>query len=412
MEMPGMFRKACIALAFCAGTAIASQTQTLTTLVNFDQANGGSPFAPLIQGLDGNFYGTTYGGGEDDGGTAFEITSEGGVITIYSFCSQAFCADGSSPEAPLVQAASGKFYGTTVDGGAHDNGTIFEITSAGKLITLHSFCSQTGCTDGSIPNGLIQADNGNLYGTTSRGGTNDSGTLFEITPAGELTTLHNFCSQIDCADGAFPLAALVQATNGKLYGTTSAAGAHGRGTVFEISASGKLTTLYSFCFRRGCPDGSLPLAALIQGKDGNFYGTTAQGGAFSSFCNSTGGCGTIFEITPAGKLATLYSFCSEVGCTDGLGSPGLVQATDGNFYGTTSSGGQPPYCNTCGTVFEITPAGKLTTLYNFCSQFDCADGYNPYAGLLQAANGSFYGTTESGGTSGGGTVFRFHLPVQ
>jgi len=217
-----------------------------------------------------------------------------------------------------------------------------KITSSGAQTTLHSFCSQSGCGDGSYPNaGLIQATDGNLYGTTVEGA-NGLGTVFKITPGGRLTTLHRFCSKRDCTDGAYPQAALVQATDGSFYGTTLEGGAYGAGTVFKIAKTGKLTTLYSFCSQSSCTDGQFPYAALVQATDGNFYGTTSDGGA--------NGNGTIFKISPGGALATLYSFCSQSGCADGaVPYAALIQGTNGSFYGTTSTGG----ANRAGTVFSL-----------------------------------------------------------
>jgi uncharacterized repeat protein (TIGR02543 family) len=292
-----------------------------------------------------------------------------------------------------VQATDGNLYGTTIQGGAHDDGTVFKITLGGTLTTIYSFCVQ-GCADGALPEaGLVQATDGNFYGTTEAGGTNGygHGTVFKITPQGTLTTLYSFCAQNGCTDGAAPFARLAQGADGNFYGTTSNGGANGYGTVFKITPSGTLTT-YSLNYM----DGVTPIAGLVQGTDGNFYGTTQNGGANYY--------GTIFKMTPAGTLTALYSFCSQTSCTDGV-SPwaGVVQATDGNFYGTTIGGGT----TLAGTVFKITPKGKLTTLYSF----DPSEAVAPYAGLVQAADGYFYGTTAYGGPShncngGCGTVFR------
>jgi uncharacterized repeat protein (TIGR03803 family) len=225
---------ACALFAFCVATAIALPAQSFTTLVNFDGTNGADPgFMSLVQGVDGNLYGTAYGGGASSYGTVFKITPGGTLTTLYSFCSQLFCADGSHPGA-LVQATNGDFYGTTVNGGADSScglggflgcGTVFKITPAGMLTTLHSFDG----ADGRYPEGeLVQATNGDLYGTTSQGGANDDGTVFKINPAGK-TTLYNFCSITnsagDCLDGDDPMFGLVQATNGDFYGTTSNGGA-------------------------------------------------------------------------------------------------------------------------------------------------------------------------------------------
>src|ERR1039458_1471192 len=254
------------------------------------------------------------------------------------------------------------------------------------LTTIHRFCSQSGCPDGAGPYaGLVQATNGGLYGTTYGGGTNSEGTIFKITPGGTLTTLYSFCSQTNCTDGYGPYAGLVQAANGDLYGTTSNGGANGNsGTVFKITPGGTLTTLYRFvCSQSGCPDGVDPTAGLVQAANGDLYGTTYGGG-------TNGDYGTVFKITPGGTLTTLYSFCSRSGCTDGQNPSGLVQAANGDLYGTTAGAGT----NGHGTVFKITPSGTLTTLYSFCSRSSaCTDGFQPYAGLVQAANGDFYGTT-------------------
>jgi len=320
--------------------------------------------------------------------------------TLFSFDG----ADGSIPNG-LVQATNGDVYGTTGGGGANNAGTVFKIIPGGTLTTLYSFCSQSGCSDGVNPQaGLVQATNGDLYGTTYTGGANPGpygfgyGTVFKITPSGTLTTLYSFCSQSGCPDGVNPQAGLVQATNGDLYGTTVGGGANAiyGGTVFKITPSGALTTLYSFCSQTNCTDGDYPYSGLVQATNGDFYGATYSGGAHEG--------GTIFKITPSGALTTLYSFCSQTNCTDGdKPYAGLVQATNGGFYGTTEFGG----AHSDGTIFAMTPSGTLTRLYNFCSQNGCTDGANPTAGLIQANNGDLYGTTQGDGANGtGGTVFK------
>jgi uncharacterized repeat protein (TIGR03803 family) len=278
----------------------------------------------------------------------------------------------------LVQASDGNFYGTTAQGGANGLGSVFRITSAGTLTTLYSFEG----SDGRSPQGtLVQGSDGNLYGTTTYGGAGGYGTVFTITTAGALTTLYSFAGS---SDGTYPYAGVVQGTDGNFYGTTNQGGTSGSGTVFTITTAGALTTLYSFAGS----DGAYPQGGLVQGTDGNFYGTTNQGG--------TSDFGTVFTITPAGALTTLYSFAGSDGAYP---YAGLVQGTDGNFYGTTYQGGT----SDSGAVFTITTAGVLTTLYSFANS---SDGSYPYAGLIQGTDGNFYGTTSSGGTNGVGTVFR------
>jgi uncharacterized repeat protein (TIGR03803 family) len=397
------WRKASAVFLLCAATAIVAPAQTFNTLVSFDGTDGGNPYAGLLQGTNGNFYGTTARGGTgincnvDAGcGTLFEITPSG-TLTTFSFDG----TDGGYPYTGLTLATDGNFYGTTKSGGGY--GTVFIISPAGKLTTIYSFCrGGLPCTDGAYPSGLTQAINGNFYGTTAAGGEYDEGqgTIFKITSTGALTTLYSFCKRANCTDGTSPFAGLVQATDGNFYGTTMGGGANcvsngNCGTVFKITPGGKLTTLYSFCAQPNCTDGMEPVAPLVQASNGNFYGTTSSGG--------TNAFGTVFDITAAGNLTTLYSFCSEPLCADGANPyAGLVQATDGNLYGTTVVDGGGGGGG--GTIFEITPTGVFTSLYSFCLQLDCPDGDEPYAGLLQATNGTFYGTNAFGG-SNDGTVF-------
>jgi uncharacterized repeat protein (TIGR03803 family) len=390
----GLWKTIALASVFCAATAIACPADSFKILATFDGTNGANPaYGFLVQGFDGELYGTTYGGGANGYGTVFKITPDGRLTTLYSFCSHTNCTDGSNPYAGLVQATDGNFYGTTSIGGANNGGTVFKITPDGRLTTLYSFCSHTNCTDGSNPYaGLVQATDGNFYGTTLIGGANNGGTVFKMTAGGALDTLHSF----DGTDGDFPHAGLVQATDGDFYGTTWVGGVGqcqiigSCGTVFKITPGGTLTTLQTF----DGTDGNFLFSGLMQAANGAFYGTTAEGGVHT--------LGTVFKITTAGKLATLHSFCYKMGCPDG-GSPlaELVQGTDGNFYGTTGGFDAGGY----GTVFKTTPSGVLTTLH----RFDFVEGANPYAGLVQATDGNFYGTTYLGGRGGEdnqGTVFR------
>jgi uncharacterized repeat protein (TIGR03803 family) len=241
-----------------------------------------------MQAKNGNFYGSTFDGGTRGYGTIFEITSQGKLTTLHSFG----YADGAGPVAGLVQAKNGNFYGTTLYGGAQGAGAVFEMTSGGKLTTLYSLCSQKGCADGTGPYaGLVQAKDGNFYGTTYGGGAHNHGTVFQITASGELTTLYSFCSQTKCADGADPYAGVIQATDGNFYGTTAKGGTAGWGTVFAITAAGELTALHSFCLQKNCTDGADPVGGLLQASDGNFYGTTADGGSYEN--------GTVFRLSLA-----------------------------------------------------------------------------------------------------------------
>jgi uncharacterized repeat protein (TIGR03803 family) len=416
----GRFGTLCLILAASAMVSLSQGQQapakmvTFTNLLNFDGTNGGIPAGPLVQGLDGDLYGTTYVGGASGNGTFFKITPGGTLTTIYNFCSQANCADGSSPTGGLTLGSDGNFYGITGSGGTTNSGIAFKITPSGALTILHNWCSLPNNADGCFrfeqePNALVQGTDGNFYGTNDGGGTAGAGTFFKLTPTGTLTTIYTFCLQSACLDGSSPTG-LIQAADGNFYGTAVNGGAFGDGTVFRITPTGTLTTVYSFCSQGDagagvCTDGALPFGALTQAADGNFYGTTSYGGANmnSPACTAEDGslfCGTIFRITPSGKLTTIYNFCSQPNCTDG-GSPlfRLVQATDGNLYGITGAGGAYSSCTFfglfgCGTLFEITPWGKMTTLYSFDAKAE-----RPNA-LFQATDGTFYGTTFAGGTSG------------
>jgi uncharacterized repeat protein (TIGR03803 family) len=378
------WKSACVIFLLCVAIAVVSPAQTFTSLYSFDGTDGDGLYGSLVQGLDGNLYGTTFSGGANIfGGTAFKITRKGELTTIYNFCSENKCLDGTEPYAGLVLATDGNFYGTTEAGGnSSSGGTLFRMTTAGSLTTLS--------LPGNPQAALIQGTDGDLYGTTFRGG-GGLGTVFKVSPGGVLMTLHSF----DGTDGAYPGASLTQGIDGNLYGTTTTGGNSScgcDGTIFKITPTGTFTTLYDF----SVSDGSYPYDNLVEGANGEFYGTTRYGGAHSD--------GTVFSITSKGILTTLYSFCAQTNCTDGANPfAGLVLATDGNFYGTTAAGGNPA-CNFgggCGTIFKISPQGALTTLHSF----DGADGSSPSGNLLQATDGKFYGTTFSGGSSSDGTIF-------
>jgi uncharacterized repeat protein (TIGR03803 family) len=376
-------------LLFCLATVNALSAQAFNTIATFDLTNGEFPDAAMIQGFDGNLYGTTVDGGTGGTGTVFKVTTAGQLTTLYSFCSQTNCADGQYPTSALVEDQNGNFWGTTLGHSPDSFGTIFKVTADSVLTTMHTFNS----TDGAQPvAGLTLASDGNFYGTTSAGGANNAGTIFQITPTGTLTTLHNF----NVSDGSTPYSGLVEATNGAFYGTTTAGGKNGGGIVFKMAFSGSLTTIYNFCSLPNCADGSFPRGTLIQAVGGNLFGTTTEGGPISG-CDMAN-CGTIFKITPAGKLATLYNFCSEPNCLDGgqTGS-GVIQGTDGLFYGSTTNGG----ANLYGTLFRINSAGTFTVLH----AFDDLDGAAASGALMQHTNGTFYATTGSGGSSEAGTVF-------
>lgn len=371
----------CVLFLLCATTATTLRSQTFKTLLSFDNTNGAYPGATLVQGTDGNLYGTTSGGVQVDNnvGTIFKIAPSGRLTTLYVFCSLFNCGDGAVPAGALLQSANGQFYGATYSGGAHGQGTAFAFTPGGGLTTLYSFCTATFCPDGANPTGgLVQAANGDFYGTTENGG-GAYGEAFKMTPAGALTVLESFGG----SNGLGPYAGLIVGGDGNFYGTTGYGGSNTRyGTVFRLTPAGAFTILHSF----DSTDGAYPTSSLVQGTDGNFYGTTSEGGANN--------VGTVFKMTPAGALTTLHSFDGSDGWYP---YAALIEGTDGNFYGTTYQAG----ANNAGTIFNITPGGVLTTLHDF----DTSDGAHPYAGLLQDTNGTFYGSTANGGADNFGTLF-------
>jgi uncharacterized repeat protein (TIGR03803 family) len=405
MRLFKLFAMLCAVSAYL-GTA--AQAQTFTTLYSFCPQGGCSgglaPNGALVQATNGDLYGNSPEGGAQNLGSVFKITPGGTLTTLHSFCAQSGCPDGWDPVYSLVLSTNGDLYGFTASGGADAAGTFFKITPSGTLSTLQSFCDEAGCLLGEYLNPLVRATNGDFYFTTQAGGIANSGTVSKFNSAGTLTTLYSFtCSGSDeCSNGRTPFAGLTQATNGDLYGTTQDGGNGdpGSGTIFKITMGGTLTSLYSFCAQSGCPDGADPIAAPVQASNGDLYGTTMYGG------NGSPGSGTVFKLTTKGEVSTLYKFCAQSGCPDGTGSGyPLIQATDGNLYGTNTSGGAHSH----GTIFKITPGGVLTTLYSFCAQSGCTDGEIPNASLVQHTNGILYGTTAYGGANGAGTIFTLSL---
>ena len=379
--------------AFTLGPAVRAQAQTVTNLANFDRETGDGPFGSVMQ------------------------------------------------------ATNGRFYGATVAGGFYRQGNVFEVTSAGELRDVYSFCAKPvgeACTDGADPNSTpVLASDGNLYGVTVAGGSNagdgkgagvfGSGTVYKLTLGGKLTTLYTFCPSTPCIDGQGPTG-LIQASDGNFYGTTTVGGKFKLGTLFKITPEGKLTQLYSFCSQANCVDGELPRFPPLQGIDGNFYGIAGS---------------VLYELTASGTYTVLYTFCSySTGpCPDGSVPINIVQDAKGNFFGTTNFGGgsqtgenagygvvfeftsanqifalnsfnitQGPalgglmiandgnlYMQTLGnefganggTLVEISPKGVATLLYTF---LECGStGYNPVSTLFQGTNGILYGMTAYGG---------------
>jgi len=337
-------------LAGIAATSTA-QAQTYTVLYNF----GGVPGDPewfgysgvIAQGRDGKLYSTSNGSSN-----AFDMTTGGTLTVLYTFNGY---SSGFDPEGGLVLGTDGNYYGANFAGGTDNLGNLFKLSSSGQLTALYSFTC--GSDSASPPAAPIQGWDGNFYGVSGGdvvpGYCPNVGAIYKLTPSGAFTSLYQF----DGTQGAEPYAPLIQGTDGNFYGTTSARWGGGVSSVFRITPSGVFTALHIFDWY----DGYGPYCPLVQGRDGNFYGTASSGG--NAFW------GVVFKITPAGVYSILHNFAG--GTTDGAYPfAGLVQATDGNFYGTTSQGGTMNY----GTIFRITPQGDFSILYNF----DDTTGRYPY----------------------------------
>jgi uncharacterized repeat protein (TIGR03803 family) len=358
-------------------------------------ADGNGPNGGVIIDPAGNLFGTTENGGANYEGTVFKLDASGNETVLYNFCSLANCADGATPLVALVRDASGNLYGTTTGGGANFAGTVFKLDTSGNETVLHSFCSGT-CADGSDPDaGLLRDADGNLYGTTESNGGENGGTLFKIDSSGNFSVLYSFCSLSNCVDGGSPRAAPIRDAAGNLYGTTLVGGANGDGTVFKLDSAGNFLVLYNFCSLANCADGTNPNAAVIQDAGGNLYGTTYYGGANNQ--------GTVFKLDPEGNFSVLHTFGSLPNDADGAYSPyALLQDTVGNLYGSASGGGT----NGAGTVFKIDLAGNFTVLHTFGSLPNDPDGTYVDAALILDVAGNLYGTAGGGGTNNGGTVFK------
>jgi uncharacterized repeat protein (TIGR03803 family) len=363
-------RSSWIALLFlCLSTTM--RAQTFSVLAEFGLAN--DPELPsyegiIAQGRDGNLYSTSPSVNSSANGTMFCITPQGVLTVPYYFL------DGNLAESGVTLGTDGNFYATTIQS-VNDYGEIYRLTSSGTATVLHAF---TDGADGGGPKGPpIQGLDGNYYGTTDSGGADGDGTIYKLTPAGVLTTIYSFT---DFANGTYPWAPLVQGSDGNFYGSTFEGGTSGGGVFYKVTTSGKYTALYNFSGLGGT------IGPLVQYSNGDFYGTTSQGGS--------GSLGTVFKITPGGKITILHDF---TGSPDGaVPQAGLVLATDGNFYGVTSRGGASSNCQGgCGTIFKITPSGTLQVLYSF----DLTTGYMPNVTLVQHTNGILYGDTTLGGTS-------------
>jgi len=397
-----------VATLLLPATALAKQKETV--LYNFPTQGGDGvqPIAGLIADASGNMYGTTFGGGQGQDGTVFEITPAGVETVLFAFGG----SDGALPAAALTMDKKGNLYGTTVIGGANNQGVVFQLKPKSdggwKETVLYNFCAQTNCADGATPEGPVTVGpDGALYGTTATGGvgavTPNSGTVFRLTPgkhgAWTETVLHNFCDEGGCGDGNNPLAPrLLLTKSSTLYGTASKNTGNG-GTLYSLNTDGgNFQVLHQF----GDRPGYFPDAGVVSDKEGVLYGTLrnnscAEGGVYS------------FD-TVTSTYRIVQEFCNPFLPVVPSGDLTIKETKNGvTLYGTSQRGGQ----NDAGTFYQLTPPASagdpwnLKVLYDFCTKASCADGGAPFSAAVLNENGVFYGTTSAGGAQNGGVVFRF-----
>jgi uncharacterized repeat protein (TIGR03803 family) len=394
-----LFVSACI-LGAIVSSGEAQAAPTYKVIYNFTGLTGGGfdgvrPVSEVTFDKAGTLYGTTVFGGHFNSGTVYGITADGTYTQLHSFTADDSQTGGNQPEGGVIVTKSGDLSGTTFFGGTNNYGTAWLLKPGDVYSVLHNFDN----SDDS-PIGTLLSASKNLYGATLYGGPHGNGTIWTLGKGGAFSLLHGFAT----TDGAYPNGGLVQDKKGNLYGTTSQGGtaACTCGTVFRMAPNGSnFTTLYSFT---GAADGKFPLAPLVLDKDGTLYGTTANT-IFSYNCDAIG-CGTVWQLTPDGTFTVLHTFA---GGKDGATPQGNLLLIGKNLYGTTQWGGSSGCSGGagagCGTVYALAtkPHGKLKILHQF--EEGTSDGQNPITGLAQGPDGKLYGTTYVGGSVNGGTVF-------
>jgi uncharacterized repeat protein (TIGR03803 family) len=333
----------------------------------------------MSQSPGGNLLSTDHSGcstGSQNPPAAYEIGFQGAKFTIL----QEFTAPFASPLSGLTLGTDQRFHGTTNAAGSRNHGTVYRLSPAGAIVYEHDF---EGGADGGFPWAApIQGADGAYYGTTAGASSAYAGTVYKIDTSGRYSVLHLFTT----TDGRGPIASLVQGTDLNFYGTTTSGGVNGLGTFFRISSTGVFSVLYNFA----STDGASPVVGpLIQSSDGNFYGVTVEGGNTNK--------GAVLKMTPGGTVTVFYSF---LGGQDGSEpGGGLVEATDGNFYGTLNQEGAAGG----GTLYRLTPAGVFTKLHDF----RVTSGWLPQNTLMQHTSGKLYGTTWAGGANNDGVIFEY-----
>ena len=403
-------------------------------------ADGNGPAGTLLIDSQRNLFGTTARGGQNDSGTIYEIFQNADTGThrhkvIYDFCNAAGCADGALPvDGSLIMDIDGSLYGTTSSGGPtggpNGGGVVFKLTpNAAKTrwtySVLYHFCQQASCEDGVTPAGNLTyfgAETGTpydktsaLYGTATEGGRHNNGAVFSLIPKADGTwnehVLYFFCSAggSTCGDGKSPTGGLTMDSASSLAGTTALGGINDSGVAFRLNNVGKLrwseTVLHQFCASEGCSDGASPRTGLVSDGSGNFYGTTTAGGNANALCGDAG-CGVAFKIDAHGLITQLYAFCAADNCTDGGLPAQLSLDFSGNPMGLTGVGGT----HGGGTLYRLQPT--MQALFNFkkCTASKCINGKRPSGGVVMDTNNALYSTMNDGGANHGGTVIKYTPP--
>jgi len=427
LQLVSMTAGAVLACAI-AGANVASANTEQTLHVFCTESNCGDGETPrdgLLADQSGNLYGTTEFGGKYNKGLVFKLIPNAKKTKytehiLKNFCAKAGCPDGAYPDSELIMDVNGNLYGTTEGGGKHADGAVFKMTPGANgwtISIIHSFCgSPPDCPDGGVPyGGLAYAGQASgapwdgtspLFGTTSEGGAQNKGIVYELSSGSSGWTtkvLHSF-NPSGGVESAYPGPLLVD-SSGNLLGVTFLGGANGAGALYRLAAgTWKETTLHNFCAELDCTDGNGGMGRLAMDAAGNIFGVAIDGGSGSN-CPEPNGCGVVFERAATGKYRVIYDFCSKANCRDGIEpAAGLFLDAGGNLLGTTHIGGTA----NLGTVFMLTSGSKWTeqVLHNFCSEQMCSDGAAPVAPVIVDAHGNIYGTASETGADGGGTVFE------
>lgn len=432
-------RSASVVLAVLASLSVPAQG-AYELLKSFTRP-GSHPTGRLLRLQSGECYGTATAGGAFGFGAVFRVTAAGAVETVVSFTGTSGAAPGSGPTSGLVQGSDGQLYGTTSSGGANGYGVVFKISGTGGYTKLVDFTGTSGTAKGSVPGPLVAFTDGFLYGTTEAGGVNGMGTVYKLSISGSLTTLAEFTGLTTGAKrGAEPVGALALPTSGStLYGVTRGGGANGLGTIFKITTAGVLTDITDFTGTAGTRPGANPAGGLYLHSDGKYYGTTEFGGTngfgtlfsltttlsvFTSLRNfadatasqpvgelvasgstlygccaagGSSGLGGLFQCSTSGTHVQLASFSGESGATPGsVPRAGLVPDGAGSFYGVTSSGGPA----NLGTIFKLSTAGAFTPVANLSPDL----GWRPSGAPVSDGAGGWLFPMAAGGSAGGGTL--------